>query len=99
MERSSLVARLVNNLPAMKETLIRFLGWAGEGIGYPLRYSWAFLVAQLVNNLPTMQETWVQSLDKEDPLEREWLPTPVFLPGEFHGLYNPWDHKESDTTE
>ena len=27
------------------------------------------------------------------------LPTPVFWPGEFHGLYRPWGHKESDTTE
>ena len=35
---------------------------AGEGIGYPLQYSWASLVAQLVKNLPAMQETWVQSL-------------------------------------
>ena len=35
---------------------------AGEGIGYLLQYSWAFLVAQLVKNLPAMQETWVQSL-------------------------------------
>ena len=42
----------------------------GEGIGYPLQYSWAFLVAQLVKNLPAMQETWVQSLDWEDPLEK-----------------------------
>ena len=25
--------------------------------------------------------------------------TPVFWPGEFHGLYSPWGHKESDTTE
>ena len=32
----------------------------GEGIGYPLQYSW---------------------------------------PGEFHGLYSPWGHKESDMTE
>ena len=31
----------------------------GEGIGYPLQYSWASLVAQLVNNLPAMWETWV----------------------------------------
>ena len=43
----------------------------GEGIGYPLQYSWASLVAQLVNNLPAMQETWVQSLGWEDPLEKE----------------------------
>ena len=44
---------------------------AGEGIGYPLQYSWASLVAQLVENLPAMQETWVQSLGWEDPLEKE----------------------------
>ena len=30
---------------------------AGEGIGYPLQYSWASLVAQLVKNLPAMRET------------------------------------------
>ena len=27
------------------------------------------------------------------------LPTPVFWPREFHGLYSPWGCKESDTTE
>ena len=42
---------------------------SGEGIGYPLQYSWATLVAQTVKNLPAMQETWVQSLGREDPLE------------------------------
>ena len=42
----------------------------GEGIGYPLQYSWASLVAQLAKNLPAMWETWVQSLDWEDPLEK-----------------------------
>ena len=31
----------------------------GEGIGYPLQYSWASLVAQLVKNLPVMRETWL----------------------------------------
>ena len=35
---------------------------AGEGIGYPLQYSWASLVTQLAKNPPAMQETWVQSL-------------------------------------
>ena len=33
------------------------------------------------------------------PWRRERLLTPVFWPGEFHGLYSPWGHKESDTTE
>ena len=42
---------------------------AGEGIGYPLQYSWASLVAQLVKNPPAMLETWVRSLGWEDPLE------------------------------
>ena len=72
---------------------------AGEGIGYPLQYSWASLVAQLIKNLPTMQETWVRSLGWEDLLRRERLPTSVFWPGEFHGLYSPWGCKELDTTE
>ena len=43
-------------------------------------------VAQMVKNLPAgIQETWVQSLGWEDPLEKGMAPTPVFLPGEFHG--------------
>ena len=33
------------------------------------------------------------------PRRSERLPTLVFWPGEFHGLYSPWGHKESDTTE
>ena len=43
--------------------------FAGEGIGYPLQYSWVSLVAQLVNP-PAMRETWVRSLGWEDPLEK-----------------------------
>ena len=42
----------------------------GEGIGYPLLYSWASLVAQLVKNLPAVWETWVRSLGWEDPLKK-----------------------------
>ena len=37
------------------------------------------LIAQLVKNLPAMQETPIQFLGLEDPLEKESLPTPVFL--------------------
>ena len=40
----------------------------GEGIGYPLQYSWDSLVAQIVKHLPAMWETWVQSLGLEDTL-------------------------------
>ena len=51
-----------------------------------------------------MQETGVLSQGQEDPPESEWLPTPVFVPGESHGQrslvgYSPWGHKELDTTE
>jgi len=60
----------------------------GEGIGYPLQYSWASLMAPLVKNPPAMQETWVRSLGWEDPWRRERLPTPVFWPGESHGPYS-----------
>ena len=42
----------------------------GEGIGYPLQYSWASLVTQLVKNPPAVRETWVRSLGWEDPLEK-----------------------------
>ena len=41
-------------------------------------------VAQMVKNLPAMRDTWVQSLGWEEPWRREWQPTPVFWPGEFH---------------
>ena len=46
-----------------------------------------------------MQETPVRFLGRQDPLEEGRLPIPVFWPGEFHGLYSPWGHKELDTTE
>ena len=39
----------------------------GEGIGYPLQYSWASLVAQMIKNLPAMWKTWVLSLVGKSP--------------------------------
>ena len=42
----------------------------GEGIGYPLQYSWASLMAQLVKNPPAVQETPVRFPGWEDPLEK-----------------------------
>ena len=39
----------------------------------------------MVKKSPTMQEAQVRSLGWEDPLEKEMAPTPLFLPGEFHG--------------
>ena len=51
----------------------------GEGIGYPLQYSWASLVPQLEKNPPAMPETWVRSLGWEDPLEKETATHPSIL--------------------
>ena len=72
---------------------------AGEGISYPLQYSWASLVAQTVKNPPAMQETVFDPWDGNIPWRRERLPTPVFWPGEFHRLYSPWGCREFNTTE
>ena len=54
---------------------------------------------QLVKNPPAMWESWVRFLGWEDPLEKGQATTPVFWPGEIHGLSSPWGRKESDTTE
>ena len=40
-------------------------------------------------------DSWVGKI----PWRRSRLPIPVFWPGEFHGLYSPWGHKELDVTE
>ena len=62
------------------------------------------LVAQMVKHLRTMLETWVQSLGREDPLEKEmathsstfaWkIPWTQSVVG-----YSSWGHKELDTTK
>ena len=44
-----------------------------------------FLVAQMVKNLPAMQRPGFDPWIRKIPWRREWLPTPVFLPGESHG--------------
>jgi len=77
----------------------------GEGIGYPLQYSWASMVAQIVKNTPAMQRTWVRPLGWEDspggghgnPLQYSCLENP-------HGQrsladYRSWGPKELDMTE
>ena len=68
---------------------------------------WASQVALGVKNLPASAgdvrhrfDPWVGKI----PWRRAWQPTPVFLPGEFHGQrslvgYSPKGRTESDTTE
>ena len=47
--------------------------------------------------------SWIPGLGKI-PWRREWQPTPVFLPKDFHGqrsqeIYSTWGSKESDVTK
>ena len=61
-------------------------------------------MAQMVKRLSTVRETWVQSLGREDLLEKEMATHSSILPGKSHGWrslvgYNPWGQEESDTTE
>ena len=60
---------------------------------------WASLVAQLVKNHLQCGRLRFDPWFGKIPLRRERLPTAVFWPGEFHGLYSPWGCKESDRME
>ena len=64
---------------------------------HPCSSEMGFSVTQTVKNLPAILETqiWFNPWIRKIPWRREWLPTPVFLPGEFHGQrslagYSPW---------
>ena len=65
----------------------------------------ASLVAQTVKHPTAVQETWVQSLGREDPLEKDMathsslLTWKISWTKEIDGLYSPWGHKELDMTE
>ena len=68
---------------------------AGEGIGYPLQYSWTSLVAEMVKNPPVMWEIWVRSLGWEDTLEKGQATHSSSLAWRIHGQrslagYCPW---------
>ena len=68
----------------------------GEGLGYPLQYSWASLVAQLVKNLPAVWDLGLISGLGRSPGEGKGYPL------QYSGLensYSPRGRKESDTTE
>ena len=92
VDRASLIARLVKNPPAMQKTPVRFLrqqdplekGWATHSsiLGLPLWLSWLRICLQC--RRPGL-DPWVGKF----PWRRERLPTPVFWPREFHGLYSP----------
>ena len=74
---------MVKNLPFQCRRL-RFGPWVGK---IPWR-----------RNPPAMEQTWFDPLMGKIPWRRKWQPTPVFLPGKFHGQrslagYSPQGHK------
>ena len=95
---------MVKNLPAIQETPVQSQGREDllmkgmanhSGI---LELPWWLRICLQCRRLEF--DPWVGKIH----WRMEWLPTPVSLPGEFHGQrslagYSPWDHKESDMTE
>ena len=61
-------------------------------VGLPLWLSWERM--HLQSRRPGFNP-WVG----KTPWRRGQLPTPVFWPGEVHGLYSPWGGRDSDTIE
>ena len=73
-------------------------GWVTKDLKFGLRQGRASPVAQLGIHLQCGRPgfyPWVGKI----PWRRERLSTPAVWPGEFPGLYSPWDCKESDTTD
>ena len=59
-------------------------------------------MVQTIKNLPAVQETWVQSLGREDNLEKAMATHSSTLTWRIPGTeagYSPWGHKESDMTD
>ena len=63
-----------------------------------LRKHWASLVAQMVKNLPVVQETQVQSLDREDPLQKGRATHSSILAWRHSINRGAWQTTESDMT-
>ena len=79
------------------EKRVRLLGFRDFPIGFPWWLRWQRICLQC-------KRSGFHSSVRKIPWRREWLPTPIFLPGKFHGQrslvgYSPWDHKNSNMTE
>ena len=96
---------LQGTLPDPGITLASLTSLAPAGRFFTTSSTWATLLAQLVKNPPAMQETWVQSLGREDPLEKGMATHSSILAQripwtEEPGVgYSPWGCKESGMTE
>ena len=84
--------RVVAGERLTKESSLAEITAFTEPLGLPLWLSW--WRSHLQCRRPGF-DPWVGKI----PWRSQRLPTLVLWPGEFHGLYSPGDHKESDTTE
>ena len=79
-------------------------GNARKQIGEGRSHNCYSFQAQTVKDLPPMRETRLQSLGKEDPLEKGMATNSSILAWEIPRTgnlvgYSPWSHKKLDTTE
>ena len=96
-----MIAQLVKNPPAMQETPVRFLGqkdcWRRDRLSTPVFLGLPY--GSVGKESDCSEGNLGLILGWEDPLEKGNATTPVFWPGEFHGLYSSCGGKELDTTE
>ena len=89
----SLIVQLVKNSPAMQEILVQFLvgkiSWRRDRLPTPVFLGFPCGSAGKESACNVGDLGSVPRLGRS-PGVRERLPTPVFWPGEFHGLYRLW---------
>ena len=86
---------LLSSERTWKDFIIRGSMLNSQFICISVSLLWDSLVTQTVKNLTALQETRFDSWVRKILWRREWLPTPVFLPGELYGQrslagYSPW---------
>ena len=92
---ASMIAQWVKNPPAMQE--IQFNSWVGKICWRRDRLPTPVFLGFPCGSVGKESACNARDLGLIPGLGRS--PGEVFWPGEFHGLYSPRGHKESDTTE
>ena len=93
--------RVEGNLTLMHQSCLLSCFFNRWDLGLPWQFPGGASGKESANQCRRCEfDSWVGKI----PWRRKRQPTPVFLPGEFHGQrrlvgYSPWGHKELDTTE
>ena len=96
---SKYAQQLLNNIPTSSTCTLFFFLIDNFARGKGTEIKTPFVQCQKYKRLSF--NPWV----RKSPWRRKWQPTPVFLPGEFHGqrtwwaIYSPWGRKQSNTNE